>query len=282
MTCRFSAMGSGHDREAEADVMLGERMSPVEHEMVVDGMDFRVLSSASAQRPADAVFVLIHGIGTSHRYMARLHDELARSNDVHSIDVPGFGGLPKPVVAPSVTLMAAALGALLDELRIQSAVLVGHSMGAQWVVELAVIRPALARAVVAIGPVTDDAHRSLLSQSVALGVDTLGEPPSVNIVVFSDYLRCGPSWFLKEARYMVNYPIEDRVMELDIPFLVIRGGNDPIAGIAWCRRLRNRAKQGSLVVIPGHRHVAQFTAPRAVASAITAFVAQAAPQSEIR
>jgi pimeloyl-ACP methyl ester carboxylesterase len=257
-------------------------MSPVEHELAVEGMVFRVLSSTSAQRRADAVFVLIHGIGTSHRYMARLHDELARSNDVHSIGLPGFGGLPKPVVAPSVTDMAAAIGTLLDELCIQRAVLVGHSMGAQWVVELAVIRPQLARGVVAIGPVTDDAHRSLLAQSVALGVDTMGEPPSVNVVVFSDYLRCGPTWFLKEARHMVSYPIEDRVMELGVPFLVIRGGNDPIAGIDWCRRLRNRAKRGLLVIIPGHRHVAQFTAPRAVASAISAFVARVAQQPEIR
>jgi pimeloyl-ACP methyl ester carboxylesterase len=211
-------------------------------------------------------------VGTSHRYLAKLHDELALGADVYSIDLPGFGGLPKPGTAPGVTEMAHALGGVLRALSIRKAVLIGHSMGVQWVTELAVLAPEFAGAVVVIGPVADDAHRSLVAQSVALAIDVLGEPPTVNTTVFLDYLRCGPVWYLKQARHMVSYRIEDRVPRLTMPFLVIRGGNDPIAGRSWCRRLCGRAEQGSFVTVPGHRHVVQFTAPRAVASAIEAFV----------
>jgi pimeloyl-ACP methyl ester carboxylesterase len=60
-----------------------------------------------------------------------------------------------------------------------------------------------------------------------------------------------------------------------VPLLVMRGGKDPIAGVDWCRRVRDSARRGSLVVVPGHHHVVQYTAPRAVASAITSFVAAA-------
>jgi pimeloyl-ACP methyl ester carboxylesterase len=232
---------------------------------------FRVLSS-DADEPDARAFVLVHGIGTSHRYLARLHDELARTAPVHSIDLPGFGGLPKPRKAPSVPEMASALATVLDALGLHRPVLVGHSMGAQWVVEVAATRPDLADAVVAIGPVTDSAHRSATAQSVALGVDILGEPPAVNAVVLLDYLRCGPAWFLRETGPMVSYAIEDRVALLSAPFLVLRGGDDPIAGTAWCRRLRDRAADGTMAVVPGHRHVVQFSAPRAVASAISAFL----------
>lgn len=240
--------------------------------LTVGGLAFRALSSRSIS-PRSAVFVLIHGIGTSHRYMARLHDALSARGDVHSIDLPGFGGLPKPAGSPDVSRIAGALGTVLDELGVRGAVLVGHSMGAQWVVELALQRPDLAQAVVISSPVTDSEHRTLLAQTLLLGVDCLREPPTVGVMVMLDYLRCGPVWYLQQARHMLRYPLEDRVAKLAAPLLVIRGSDDRIAGQGWCTRLRELAPSGSMSVIPGHRHVVQFTAATAVAARIRTFVA---------
>ena len=171
--------------------------------------------------------------------------------------------------------MAGALGEALERLGITRAVLIGHSMGTQWVVELARQRPELAASVVVIGPVVDDRFRSVLAQSVALGRDTLGEPPLTNVIVFTDYLRAGPIWYTRQLRHMIAYRLEERVGDLAVPLLVIRGGKDPIVGVTWARRVRDSARAGSLVSVPGHHHVVQYTAPRAVASAITAFVASA-------
>ena len=81
-------------------------------------------------------------------------------------------------------------------------------------------------------------------------------------------------WYLTQLRHMMAYPIEERVAELTAPVLVLRGGNDPVAGLEWCRRLRDRAREGSLVIVPGHRHVVQFAGARAVASAVDAFLAR--------
>ncbi|HWI31787.1 MAG TPA: alpha/beta hydrolase [Microbacterium sp.] len=239
--------------------------------MRVDGLVFRVLSSLRSPDSRGATYVIVHGIGVSHRYSARLHEQLAQTGDVHSVDLPGFGGLPKPPLSLTVPAMARALGEALTEIGVQGAVLIGHSMGSQWVVELAVQRPALAMCVVAIGPVTDSEHRSMLAQTAALARDTLGEPPEVNALVFTDYLRCGPIWYTKQLRHMLSYPLEEKVASLPLPLLVIRGGSDPIAGMDWARRVRDAAATGSLVIVPRHRHVVQHTAPRAVASAINAF-----------
>jgi len=243
--------------------------------LTANGMRFRVLSSVppdgSASVGTATEFVLVHGIGTSHRYLARLHDELARTSVVHSVDLPGFGGLPKPSHSPTVEQMASALGQALDLSGIGSSVLVGHSMGSQWVVELAVQRPELAAAVIAMGPVADVAHRSLIGQGVRLAADIAFEPPLVNAIVFADYLRCGTRWFLRQAIPMVDYPIERRIELIEAPVMILRGGNDPIAVTGWCRRLRD-ASESRLVVIPGQRHVVQQSAPRAVASAIRAFL----------
>lgn len=261
---------------------MPERRQPtpmLERSVAVGDMEFRAFSTAppperrdevsAAAHPAQApVHILVHGIGASHRYLSRLHAELALRGEVHSIDLAGFGGLPKPGHSPSVAEMAEALATALDLLGVPAGVLVGHSMGAQWVVELAVQRPDRATGVVIIGPVADDRHRSLPAQGVALGLDILLEPPDINAVVLLDYLRCGPLWFLRQSKPMLTYPIEQRVADLAVPLLVVRGGLDPIAGTAWCRRLRDLAADGRLAVVPGHRHVVQHSAPRAVASAV--------------
>lgn len=237
---------------------------------LVDGLPFRILASERPEARPPAV--LVHGIGASHRYLARLHTVLAQDRSVYSIDLPGFGGLPKPTRDVDVPAMAAALAKVLDGLHLASVVLVGHSMGSQWVVEVGIQRPDLVSHVVAIGPVADSRHRSVAAQTIALAEDTLGESPEVNALVFSDYVRCGIRWYLTQLGNMLRYPIEDRVGSLARPLLIVRGARDPIAGLDWCRRLRDRAMDADLVLIPGQHHVAQHSAPRAVAAAILAYV----------
>src|SRR5690606_18196642 len=136
----------------------------------------------------------IHGIGMSHRYLSRLHAVLAEDGPVFSIDLPGFAGLPKPGSDLDVETMARALAEIIDRLGIAPAVLVGHSMGAQWVSEVARERPDLVARLVLIGPVADAAHRTLLAQARALAVDSFGESPMTNAIVFTDYVRCGVPW----------------------------------------------------------------------------------------
>jgi pimeloyl-ACP methyl ester carboxylesterase len=238
----------------------------------VGSLAFQVWASSRVDAMNQPAVVLVHGIGVSHRYLARLHDVLARDRAVFSIDLPGFGGLPKPGWDVDVATMAQALGQVVESLEVGPVLLVGHSMGTQWVVETALQRPELVTDVVIMGPVTDSDHRSMHAQSLALALDTLGETPHANYIVFTDYLRCGIPWYLTQLRHMLSYPIEDRLPGLSRPLLVMRGSRDPIAGLEWCRRLRDAAPRGRLVQIPGAVHVAQHSAPKAVASAILAHV----------
>ncbi len=220
--------------------------------------------------PSGPAVVLVHGIGMSSRYLARLHDALLPDAAVFSVDLPGFAGLPKPRGDVDVETMAAALAKVVASLDAGPVVLVGHSMGTQWAVELGVQRPDLVSRVVIIGPVTDVAHRSAGAQLRALSVDTLLETPGTNWIVATDYVRCGVPWYLAQLRPMLAYPLEERVALLTVPLLIIRGERDPIAGPEWCRLLLDRAPVASLVHIPGRPHNAQRSAPRAVAAAILA------------
>jgi pimeloyl-ACP methyl ester carboxylesterase len=223
-------------------------------------------------RPEGAapVFVLVHGIGASHAYFRRLQLELARTGDVHAVDLPGFGGLPRPHGPRSIAQLAEALGRRLDSLGVGPAVLVGHSMGVQVVVELALSRPELVSHLVLVGPVTDPERATATAQGRDLVRDMLKEPVSANALVLGAYLRCGIRWYVTELPAMLGYPTLDAVSRTRCPVLVLRGADDPIARAGWARRLVGAAPDGRLVEVPGARHVVQHSAPREVASAIVA------------
>lgn len=237
---------------------------------------FRVTTSESpahTRHPAAThTVVLVHGIGISSRAFAPLHDVLARYATVHSIDLPGFGRAPKPRRSLSVAEMARLLAVVVESLGREPVIAVGNSMGTQWVVELARQRPDLVTHAVAIGPVVDEAKRSALAQAIALLVDSTRESRSANAMVLREYLRCGPRWYLRQLPHMLRYRIEDRVAELHCPLLIIRGERDPIASAEWCARVRDAGVRAQLAQIPGQPHLAQYTAPRAVAREISRFV----------
>jgi pimeloyl-ACP methyl ester carboxylesterase len=240
-------------------------------EIEAGGLAGRLYSSVAPHaEAAGRTFVLLHGIGVSHRYLARLHRELALTASVYSFDLPGFGDAPRPRRQVPVGEYAAFVSAALSDAGVTSCVVVGHSMGTQHAVELALQEPDLVAGVVLMGPVVDPRRKSVARQALALTRDAMfSESLSANALVFADYFRAGPRWYLTELPVMMHYPLEARVPGVNQPLLVLRGSKDPVAGGPWCQRLAAQAPQGSLTEIPGHGHVFQHTATAPTASAIT-------------
>lgn len=246
---------------------------------VADGVQVRAFLTG-APSSSDTVPVLLHGIGMTHRTFTPVQRLLAEWRPVVSLDLPGFGSTPKPPRPFAVADHAAAVDAALDQLGIGRRVLVGHSMGAQFAVESALRAAAPVAGVVLIGPVVDPRRPTLGGQALVLAADTLREPPSVNAVVFTDYLRCGLRWYLRSLQAMFDYDTEQQVRRLTEPVLVLRGGRDPIVGAEWCRRLTAAAPAGSeLVTIPGLAHVIPRTAAPQIADAISSLVERQADRA---
>jgi pimeloyl-ACP methyl ester carboxylesterase len=225
-----------------------------------------------------APYVLVHGLGMTHRYLDRLRSDLASDAVVHCIDLPGYGSDPHPDRQLGVEDHAALIIGALAGLGVRRCVLVGHSMGVQFVTEVALQEPALAERLVLIGPVVDRMRRTVLQQAVSLGLDTLRESPSANLLVAGDYLRTGVRWYLRQLSLMMRYPLELGVQRVQCPVLVLRGGRDPVAPRRWCLELAGRARNGVLVEIPGEPHVVQHSASARVAAEITAFSRGQPPQ----
>lgn len=239
----------------------------------VDGLTLRVHTMPGPEAPAvpKAPYVLVHGLGMTHRYLDRLQAELAADAVVHSVDLPGYGPDPRPRAQLGVEEHAALIVEALTALGVRSCTLVGHSMGVQFITEVALRSPDLAERLVLIGPVVDRRRRTIAQQAVSLGHDTFRESPSANVIVYSDYLRTGMRWYVRQLLPMMHYPLERAVERVTCPVLVVRGGRDPVARRRWCRELVDRARNGSLVEIDGQPHVVQHSAAGAVAAAIIAF-----------
>ncbi len=146
----------------------------------------RTFHVPSAQTRRDVpTFVLLHGIGLSHRFFTRLARILSRTGHVVSFDLPGFGPTPTPVQRLSVEDYATLIAQELTTRHHGPFVVVGHSMGAQFALELALQHPHLVSQVVLVGPVVDPARRTLTGQFIALARDAPLEPLHTQIAVLT-------------------------------------------------------------------------------------------------
>jgi pimeloyl-ACP methyl ester carboxylesterase len=202
--------------------------------------------------------------------MARV---LSDTGNVISFDLPGFGASPHPTGQVSVEDHARLVARALDDRNVGPVVAVGHSMGAQFAIELAVLRPDLVSHVVLVGPVVDPARRTLRAQARALMRDWPLEPPQTQAMVVGDYLRCGFRWFLAQSIVMRDYPAHVRVLGVTQPMLVIRGAHDPIAKPAWVDWLAEQVRDGRVETIDGYRHNVAHSNAAATAVAILRFTA---------
>ncbi|MDJ0321061.1 alpha/beta hydrolase [Pseudarthrobacter sp. PS3-L1] len=225
---------------------------------------------SAAQDGSRTAYVLLHGIGVSHRYLERLHRELAVGADVYTFDLPGFGGTPRPRRAFEISDFARFVAGVLRNVGVESFVVVGHSMGTQCAVEVARLIPGQVRGVVLMGPVVESSRRSVALQAAELTRDAMfSESASANRIVFVDYLRAGPRWYFTELPVMMDYALENRLADVVAPVLTLHGEQDPVARRTWCVRLARGARQGMSREIAGHGHVFQHTAAGETAAAIT-------------
>ena len=242
-----------------------------------DDLVMRVQRWDSVSPGATDVFVLVHGIGVSSRYFDRLARELAETATVMSVDLPGFGPNKRPRRQLSIEDFGALVAEYLADAGVQSPILVGHSMGSQIVVETA--RRLTSSGLVLIGPVVDERAPTAWRQGLRLARDVFHESISSNKIVLTDYLRSGIRWYLTELPAMLGYRIEQTLPLLDVPVVIMRGAQDPVAPEGWARSLARRSPGTRVVSVPGSGHVVQHTAAQTVASELRVFAASVRPVS---
>lgn len=107
------------------------------------------------ERGTAPTVVLIHGLGGSSRNFQPIADELARSHRVIAIDRPGSGYSERPARRSSaLTDQAEVIATVLTRLEIESAIIVGHSLGGAVALALALDHPSAVSRLVLLAPAT--------------------------------------------------------------------------------------------------------------------------------
>jgi pimeloyl-ACP methyl ester carboxylesterase len=96
--------------------------------------------------------ILLHGLGATNASMLTTLWELARDHRVIAPDLPGHGDTGKPIRAYDFPFFADWTVALMDQLGIPRATLIGNSMGGRVAVEVGLRQPARVDRLVLLAP----------------------------------------------------------------------------------------------------------------------------------
>lgn len=232
----------------------------------IDG--FQVQAMTTDGDPA-RTFVLVHGLGVASSYFRPLAQELGQAGRLVLLNLPGFGPTPCPDESLRIGEFATIARRAAEHLGVEKAVWIGHSMGAQVVVEAQVQQPGLAARLVLLSPVVNRRARrgrTLLRQFVQTA---LKEPPTSAAASVRAFLSCGPRWMADVFPSMLAYPIEERLAQTAVDVLLVAGADDLMAPRSWLEELAGRAGgRAEIAVVPG-AHQAMHSHAERVAALIT-------------
>ncbi len=223
--------------------------------------------------------VLVHGVGVSSRYLIPTGERLAPYYRVFAPDLPGFGRSDKPDHILNIPELTDALAGWLAQAGPERATFLGNSMGCQVIVDLAVRYPEKVENAVLVGPTLDPRARSLLRQIGRGACDLFGEPLTYWPLLAMDYWISGPVRTIRTLALAVRDPVADKLPQVRVPTLVVRGSEDPIAPADWCAEMVRRLPRGRLAVLDGVHHVANYTHPGELVRVVRAFLNEQNPDN---
>ena len=255
--------------------------------------------------------LLIHGLGATKSSFFDSAAALTRSGyRVHALDLPGFGSSSKPLAGPySARWFADSVVDVMDALGIESAHLVGNSMGGRVAIEVGLRSPTRVKAIALLCPavafVRRDWHplvrvlrpefgllphnisrRAVSAQFWSLFADRDQVDPAVADVVVDAFRHIYATKgarlaFLTAARniYLERpfgrggfYP---RLADLDAPALFVWGTHDKLVPAGLRHHVANWLPTARQVVLENCGHVPQVERPDETIALLQDFFAQA-------
>jgi 3-oxoadipate enol-lactonase len=234
--------------------------------------------------------MLVHGFPFDHSIWDAVAGHIQSEVRVILPDLRGFGNSPSSSSAFSMMNMAGDLVMLLDHLKIEKVVLVGHSMGGYIGLAFAKAFPdrLSGLGLVASKASADTPEQKAGRYALAVEVDRKGVVAVVdaNLQLYSPQtqvlkktrkimLQCSPQAVSAALKGMAEREDMTSVITgLDLPTLVITGEVDTIIPLEQSQALAGILKKGRLVIVPGGGHMLMLEGPELVATELKKFVHQ--------
>lgn len=225
---------------------------------VVDGYEVGVYEASAVDRPT---IVMVHGVGTSHKYYRPFAKVMQGDFHIIALDLPGFGTTRESDEVLRVDQLADVVFSFLNKHGLEGCVLLGHSMGTQVVVELAKKYPESCSKVMLFAPTINEEDRGPLRQIWRLLQDSWREPFGLRAVVIKDYFLAGSTRMLKTFGSMLRDDMKGDIKQISAPTLVVSGSRDPISPSDWSKELSSLAPNGEFREVQGGTHVFHYSHP---------------------
>jgi pimeloyl-ACP methyl ester carboxylesterase len=251
--------------------------------------------------------VFIHGLSGSWQNWLEQLPVFARDHRVIAFDLPGFGASEMPTEPITIAGYGRCVDALLDELGVGSAAVVGNSMGGFIGAELAIQFPARVERLVLVSAAgltiehqrnehvltvlrTLDKRLAAYIGWVASRSDTFARRPRARQLLFGIIARrpdrlpgplvaeqirgSGKPGFVPALDALTNYPIRDRLGEIACPTLIVWGTQDKLVPVRDADDFERLIPNARKVVWPDTGHVAMLERPEAFNRLLAAFLAE--------
>lgn len=264
----------------------------------------------------DEVLLLIHGMAGSAETWRAVLPQLAKRYRVIAPDLLGHGQSSKPRTDYSLGAFAVGLRDLLDELGVQSATVVGHSLGGGVAMQFLYQHPDYCRRLVLIGsgglgPDVGWILRLLAAPGAEFVMPVIAPPPvlragnAVRSWLTAAGLRSprgAEIWnayssfadgetreaFLRTLRSVVDYrgqsvsALNRLNLREGLPVLAIWGEDDNIIPVDHAYSALEARPDCRLEILPGIGHFAQVEAPTEVIDLIDDFISTTTPDDPRR
>jgi pimeloyl-ACP methyl ester carboxylesterase len=272
-----------------------------QHRLEIDGREVNYCELGEGP-----VILFVHGLGASWQSWLEQMPEFAASHRVVAMDLPGFGYSELPSEDISIEYYARWTATFMDVLGIESAAVVGNSMGGFVSAELAIKFPErvqrlvfvsaaifwqnrrraqplvqLARmsdAVVARALVraTDDIATRRRLRYAALASAGFRYPQYVSDELAHEMVRSArrTDGFLPALQALAGYDLEKELPKISCPTLIVWGANDQLVSVKDAERLEDLIPDSRREVFERTGHVAMLERPERFNRLLREFLAE--------
>jgi pimeloyl-ACP methyl ester carboxylesterase len=276
---------------------------PRQHVSVM-GMDIAYVDSGGSGPP----LVFVHGLSSSLAFWEYQIPAFAHTHRVLALDLPGYGSSERPDAPCTPPWYATVVSAWLDTVGVDRATIVGHSMGGQIAIQLAITAPERVERLVLSAPAGLEPFQAGAARFIkdfwterrALGTTEEQVRANFTTQVFNrrdagvermieERVRLGLSprfagtsvAVSRSVAGMLDHPVRDRLGQIKAPTLVVFGTADrmipnPVFNGGTTRSVARIAEEripgARVVLLPGAGHTVHHDAPEAFNAALQEFL----------
>jgi len=263
---------------------------------------------------ADGIpLIFIHGLSGCWQNWLEQLPHFARDRRVIAVDLPGFGQSEMPAEESSMSGYADAIDALMTELGIDAAQIVGNSMGGFIGAELAIQHPARVERLVllaaaglsiesvrterttglrhraenvvffGLGHIASRSHQVALRARLraALLLIVAAHPAKLpGPLAAQQVLGSGKPGFSDALEAMCRYPLRDRLEKIKCPTLIIWGDKDRLVPVKDAAIFEKLIPDSRKIVYKDTGHVSMMERPARFNEDVRAFLEEAAGERQ--